>query len=59
MIKNIDNILSRGEGVGLSSKDWKEKFEADLSWRIKIGEGGGLEDFLTGAASINILGGHY
>lgn len=41
MIKNIDNILSRGEGVGLSSKDWKEKFEADLSWRIKIGEGGG------------------
>lgn len=45
--------------MGLSSKDWKEKFEADLSWRIKIGEGGGLEDFLTGAASINILGGHY
>lgn len=39
MINNIDNILSRGERVGLS-KDWKEKFEADLSWRIKIGEGG-------------------
>ena len=51
MIKNIDNILSRGEGVGLSSKDWKEKFEADLSWRIKIGEGGGgIGGFFNGSS---------